>query len=122
MALSLSALLLLATTTAAQTTQNSSPSNAAALIDEFGQWEPLGPIPVDQAGAGRRGYVLPAETAEVAQPGADEISVHTVASNNFYREETSDFLISERYETHTLALGYRRGFKVDGLPRFELGG
>src|SRR5215471_4348004 len=38
---------------------------AAAQEAEFRPWEPFGPVPVDQAGAGRRGYVLPAESADV---------------------------------------------------------
>src|SRR5579862_235681 len=36
---------------------NAPPSNA----DGVGEWVPLGPLPVDQAGAGLRGYTLPAE-------------------------------------------------------------
>ena len=82
----------------------------------------MGRLPVDQAGAGRRGYALAGESTEVADPGASQISVHAVAANNFYREQTGDFSISQRYETHTLALGYRRGFAARRLPRFELGG
>ena len=85
------------------------------------QWEPLGQLPVDQAGAGRRGYALAGESTEVAEPGTDQIAIHTVAANNFYREQTDNFLISQRYETHTLALDYRRGFKIRMFPRFELG-
>ena len=94
----------------------------AQTIDGLGRWEPLGPIPVDQAGAGRRGYVLPSESADVAEPGAGAISIHAVAANNFYREETGSFLITQRAETHTIALGYRRGFKSGLFRRFELGG
>jgi hypothetical protein len=85
------------------------------------QWEPLGQLPVDQAGAGRRGYAVPGESTEVAAPGTDRIAIHTVAANNFYREQNDDFLITQRFETHTLALDYRRGFKVGVFPRFELG-
>ena len=96
-------------------------TESATKIDSLGAWEPLGPMPVDQAGAGRRGYVLPGESAEVTAPGAGEFSLHTVAANNFFREQTNNFLITQRYETHTLALGYRRGFKVGNFPRFELG-
>jgi hypothetical protein len=91
-------------------------------VDGPGPWTPLGPIPVDQAGAGRRGYVLSSESTEVAEPGADQISLHVVAANSFYREETGDFLISQRAEAHTVALGYRRGFKIRSFPRFEFGG
>jgi hypothetical protein len=87
----------------------------------LGNWEPSGQMPVDQAGAGRRGYVLSGESADVTAPGLGQISLHTLAENNFYREQTETFLITQRYETHTLAVGYRRGFKLAGLPRFELG-
>ena len=90
--------------------------------DQSGAWVPLGPIPVDQAGAGRRGYVLPAEGSDVTLAGASQFSIHTVAANNFYREQTSDFLVSQHYETHTLAIGYRRGFALGRFPRFEIGG
>ena len=95
---------------------------AAQSIDGRGSWEPLGAIPVDEAGAGRRGYVLPAENADVAAPGTNRFSVHFVAANDFYREETGSFLISQRSEAHTVALGYRRGFKLGMLPRVEFGG
>jgi len=76
---------------------------------------------VDQAGTGRRGYALPAEGADVLEPGTSQIALHTVAANNFYREQTQDYLITQRYETHTLAVDYRRGFKATHFPRFELG-
>lgn len=89
---------------------------------ESGGWTPMGRLPADQAGAGLRGYALPGESTEVADPGASQISIHAVAANNFYREQTSALSISQRFETHTLALGYRRGFKVGTFPRFELGG
>ena len=98
--------------------QDGEPSSVS--IDS-GRWEPLGQIPVDQAGAGRRGYALAGEGAEVAEPRTSRIAVHTVASNNFFREQTGDFLITQRYETHTLALDIRRGFKTPILPRVELG-
>lgn len=84
-------------------------------------WQPAGPVPVDQAGAGRRGYVLPVEGADVAAPGASQISVHTVAANNSYREDENGFLITQRYEAHTLAFGFRRGLKVPHLRAFEIG-
>ena len=87
-----------------------------------GSWAPLGPLPVDQAGAGRRGYVLPGDDSGVAAPGSNHLSIHAVAANNFYREQNGEFLVTQRYETHTIALGYRRGFKVRGVPRFEIGG
>jgi hypothetical protein len=99
-----------------------SSSSSAASGGDFQQWEPLGPIPVDQAGAGRRGYVLPGESAEVTAPGASQFSFHTVAANDFFREEANGFLITQRYEAHTVALDYRRGFKIGMFPRFELGG
>jgi hypothetical protein len=98
--------------------QDGAPSSGSL---DSGHWEPLGQIPVDQAGAGRRGYALAGEGAEVAEPGTSRIAVHTVASNNFFREQTGDFLITQRYETHTLALDIRRGFTTPILPRVELG-
>jgi hypothetical protein len=85
-------------------------------------WAPLGAIPVDQAGGGRRGYVMAGDDADVTAEGTNRLSIHTVAANNFYREQNDEFLITQRYETHTLALDYRRGFKLAGLPRFEFGG
>src|SRR5262249_44588867 len=98
------------------------PEDAAVPGDRVERWQPLGQLPVDQAGAGLRGYVLAAEGAEVAAPGSGRVSVQAVAANNFYREQSGDLLITERFETHTLAVGYRRGFKVGSFPRFELGG
>jgi hypothetical protein len=77
---------------------------------------------VDQAGAGRRGYVLPGEDSDVTAGGSNRFSIHAVAANNFYREEKDEFLVSQRYETHTIAVDYRRGFKVHGFPRFDIGG
>ena len=88
---------------------------------DSGQWAPLGELPVDQAGSGRRGYALPGESADVAEPGSHQISVHTVAANNFFREQTDDYLITQRYENHTMAVDVRRGFKDATGPRFELG-
>jgi hypothetical protein len=96
--------------------------SAAAASDSVTQWSPIGLVPVDQAGAGRRGYALAGESTEVAQPGADQISIHAVAANNFYREQNDNFSITQRHETHTVALGYRRGFKLGAFPRLELGG
>jgi len=87
-----------------------------------GLWAPLGPAPVDQAGAGRRGYVLPGEDSDVAAPGRNRFSIHGVAANDFYREQNSEFLVTQRYEAHTIALDYRRGFQLRGFPRFEIGG
>jgi hypothetical protein len=112
--------LLCAQSLAAQERVPDRPSSANPPVEEG--WLPLGSIPVDQAGAGRRGYVMPGESGDVTAPGANQISFHTVAANNFYREETDHFLITQRSETHTMALGYRRGFKVGMIPRFELGG
>ena len=98
--------------------QNDVPPGGSA---ERGQWEPLGQIPVDQAGAGRRGYALPGEGADVAEPATSRIGVHTVAANNFFREATGDYLITQRYETHTLAIDIRRGLRTPIFPRLELG-
>jgi hypothetical protein len=86
-----------------------------------GKWAPLGQVPVDQAGAGRRGYAIAGEGADVVEPGTNQIALHTVAANNFFREQTSDYLITQRYETHTLAFDFRRGFTTRILPRVELG-
>ena len=83
-----------------------------------GGWVPLGPAPVDQAGAGRRGYVLPTEGG-ITAAGTTQVSIHSVAANNFYREENSEFLITQRYETHTLGLDVRRGFKPHGFPTLK---
>ena len=93
-----------------------------AAVEEPRPWQPLGEVPVDQAGGGRRGYAIAGESADVAEPGAGELSLHTVAANNFYREQTDPFSISQRDETHTIALGYRRGFSFGRFPRVELGG
>src|SRR5262249_38381889 len=73
----------------------------------------------DQAGAGRRGYALPVDGAQVVDGSA--LSVHAVTSNNFYNEQTNGFSITQRYETHALALGYRRGFSPAGRPRLAVG-
>src|SRR5262245_18276451 len=95
----------------------------SVTAQEFtGGWTPLGAIPVDQAGGGRRGYVTAGDDADVTAAGTNRLSIHTVAANNFYREQNDEFLITQRYETHTFALDYRRGFKLGGVPRFELGG
>jgi hypothetical protein len=94
---------------------------ASTTPDASSQWQPLGQVPVDQAGAGRRGYTLAGESTDVAAPGTNQVSIHTVAANNFFREQTGDYLITQRYETHTLALDFRRGFKSRIVPRVELG-
>ena len=94
---------------------------APSVSGESGQWEPLGQIPVDQAGAGRRGYALPGDSADVAQPGTNQFALHMVAANNFFREQTGGYVITQRYETHTLALDFRQGFTSRIVPRFELG-
>lgn len=98
------------------------PSNVRAPADVTRPWEPLGMLPVDQAGAGLRGYSIPGEGAETTAAGRAALFVHGVASNSFHYEGSSDIIMSQRYETHTLALGYRRGFQVGRFPRFELGG
>src|SRR5690242_8859968 len=94
---------------------------AAAQESEFRPWEPFGPIPVDQAGAGRRGYVLPGESADVVEPATNQLSIHTVGANNFYMEDGNEVAISQRSEAHALAVDFRRGFKPSRWPRFELG-
>ena len=86
-----------------------------------GSWTPLGPAPVDQAGSGRRGYVIAGESSDVVAAGSNQWSIHTVAANDFYNEQNTEFLITKRYEAHTFALEYRRGFKLQKFPRFELG-
>src|SRR5262245_19516445 len=99
--------------------QSSSPPIGDAASGEQ-RWQPLGQLPVDQAGAGLRGYALPVEGADVAIGGENQVAIHTVVANNFYREQNDDFLVGVRYETHALALGFRHGF---GTRRpFELGG
>jgi len=102
--------------------QDQAPPEGPAPSVDRPQWEPLGQLPVDQAGAGLRGYAPWSESAEIAEPAAGNFSIHTVAANNFYHEQTDGLLITQRYETHTIALGYRRGFKLGRFPRFELGG
>jgi len=94
---------------------------AGAQTSEFRSWEPFGPVPVDQAGAGRRGYSLPGEGTDVLDPGAKQLSIHTVGANDFYVEETGGIAISQRSEAHTLAVEFRRGFKAGRWPRFEIG-
>lgn len=94
---------------------------AAAQEAEFHPWEPFGPIPVDQAGAGRRGYALPGESADVLDPGEKQLSIHTVGANDFYVEDSNGITISQRSEAHTLAIEFRRGFKPAHWPRFEVG-
>lgn len=98
------------------------PAAQTPAAADAGNWVPLGLTPVDQAGAGRRGYVLAGESADVTQPGSQQLSIHAVAANNFYREQGNGFSITQRLETHTLAFGYRRGFKLRSWPRFEVGG
>jgi hypothetical protein len=101
----------------------STPASPAAHSQELGsQWEPLGQIPVDQASAGLRGYSLAGEDTEVAGPGSYRLSIHTAAGNSFFREEANDFLITVRHETHTVAVGYRRGVSLRPFSRFEIGG
>lgn len=94
---------------------------ASGQSAEFRPWEPFGPMPVDQAGAGRRGYALPGESADVLEPGAKQVSIHTVEANNFYVEDTNGVTISQRSEAHTLAVEFRRGFNPARWPRFEIG-
>lgn len=96
-------------------------ASAVAQTSEFGGWAPFGPVPVDQAGAGRRGYALPGESADVTGPQANQVSIHMVGANNFFIEDSGAINISQRSEAHTLAVEYRRGFKKTGWPRFEIG-
>ncbi len=110
-------LFVVAILSATEIFAQSAPPDAA----DVSAWQPSGPIPVDQAGAGRRGYVLPGEGAGVLEPGASEVSLHFVAANTFYREQTDNALISERYEAHTAALEFRHGVRVGALPPLELG-
>jgi hypothetical protein len=111
--------LLLARPVVAQDTPPSTLS--AASVGELTPWQPLGPAPVDQAGSGGRGYVLAGENADVVPPGAQELSLQSVIANYFYLETRNNLTISQRFETHTLALEYRRGFKVATLPLFDVG-
>jgi hypothetical protein len=94
---------------------------AAAQDAEFRRWEPFGPVPVDQAGAGRRGYALPGESADVLDAGTNQLSIHTVSANDFYVEDRNQIVISQRSEAHSLAFEFRRGFKPARWPRFEIG-
>ena len=94
---------------------------AFAQDREPAAWEPIGLAPVDQAGAGRRGYAMAGESAHVAPPHTGSLSLHIVAANNFYVEGTTALQISQRSETHMLAIEYRRGFKLRRGPRFEVG-
>ena len=116
--------IVLALLTAAPVVAQDQPQTevTSSAVAEPPAWHPLGPVPVDQAGGGRRGYAIAGESADVAEPGASELSLHTVAANNFYREQTDPFSISLRDETHTVALGYRRGLKFGSFPRLEVGG
>lgn len=115
--------LLTAASASAQDQPSSTESTASSpAFDGFGPWEPIGFVPVDQAGAGRRGYAISGESAGVLRPGASELSLHTVAANNFYQDQADLYSISQRDETHSLALGYRRGFAFRRWPRFEFGG
>lgn len=94
---------------------------SSASAQTSGGWVPLGSAPVDQAGSGRRGYVLHPEDGAVAAAGSNRISIHGVSANSFYREEKDVFHVTQRFETHSIAVDYRRGFKVGRFPRFELG-
>jgi hypothetical protein len=93
----------------------------AAQTAEFGGWAPIGPAPVDQAGAGRRGYALPGESSDVAAPQSNQVAFHMVGANNFFIDDSSPITISERSESHTLAFDFRRGFRKSNGPRFEIG-
>jgi len=114
--------LLLSSPLFAQESRQPSTSEVTPSAERLESWQPLGEVPVDQAGGGLRGYAIPGEGADVAQPGAGTLSLQSVASNNFYRELANPFSVSQRDETHTLALGYRRGFSFGPFRRIELGG
>jgi hypothetical protein len=96
-------------------------SSASVRAQEPARWEPMGPVPVDQAGAGRRGYAMTGEGSDVLQPRETSVSIHMVSANNFYMEDANSFVFSQRSETHTMALEYRRGVKTSWLPRVEFG-
>jgi hypothetical protein len=113
-------LLVVALWPAVAAAQDRPPVDSPPVDVDRGRWEPLGPLAVDQAGGGFRGYALPADGADVGTGAA--LSVHAVTSNNFYNEQTNGFSITQRYETHTFAIGYRRGFDMRHFPQFELGG
>src|SRR5262245_3636505 len=114
-------LLMVALCTAAAASAQDRPSTDAppATVDAL-PWQPMGPLAVDRAGAGLRGYALPLDGTDVVQGSA--ISIHAITSNNFCNEQTNGFSITQRYETHAFALGYRRGFDTRHFPHFELGG
>ena len=114
--------LLLSSPLFAQESRQPSTSEVTPSPERLESWQPLGQVPVDQAGGGLRGYAIPGEGADVAEPGASNLSLQSVASNNFYRELANPFSVSQRDETHTLALGYRRGFSFGPFRRVELGG
>ena len=97
-------------------------AQTARAQETVSSWIPLGPAPVDQAGTDGRGYVLPMENSTVTADRSNVFSMHAVAANYFYREQVPDFLVMQRYETHTIGLDYRRGFQLAGIPRFEIGG
>jgi hypothetical protein len=122
----LSVLVLVALTATSAFAQDQPASTekveSAPAIDGSGRWAPLGFVPVDQAGAGRRGYAISGESADVLPAGASEFSLHTVAANNLYQDQTDPYSISQRDETHSIALGYRRGFTFRRWPRVEFGG
>ena len=84
-------------------------------------WQPMGLVPVDQAGAGRRGYTLAGEGADVTNPQSNQVSIHMVGANNFYIEHSGAFDFTQRSETHTLAVDFRRGFNMRRGPHFEIG-
>ena len=84
-------------------------------------WDSLGPLPVDRAGL-KRGYNLPGEGAAILPKGRTEFSAQLACSNFIYREIQPAGFVEQRYETHSLGLGVRRGVRVAQFPAFEVGG
>ena len=79
-------------------------AQTARAQETVSSWIPLGPAPVDQAGTDGRGYVLPMENSTVTADRSNVFSMHAVAANYFYREQVPDFMVMQRYETHTIGL------------------
>ena len=87
---------------------------------EASGWAPIGPAPAE-ADSGGRGYVVADDTSDVLDPGVSEVSLDSGIANYFYLDNSRDVSISQRFETHTLALDYRRGVKLHKGPRLEWG-
>lgn len=98
------------------------PTAPTSRVSESQGWVPLGPLPVDEAGTTGRGYQAPPDGAGLVEPGRNQIALHLAAANYLYGEERAGFRIAEKFETHTAAIEFRRGFSNRVLRRFELGG